>query len=262
MRIAADAIQKMYINKILTIVAIIFLVVPGELQSARQKFDLPPLPPPEVYGNILINRTSTDNGVLAATFSHWSHRLKYTCRVCHMELGFNMALNTTEISEEANRNGEYCGVCHNGKIAFGHSKENCERCHNSKIEYGNEKFSTTNDLPQTPFGNKIDWVRAIEEGRINPKTYMFDDEKPIDYDKYLVLEAEWSMIPSAVFPHKSHVQWLDCSNCHPDIFNIKKKTTKHFSMMYILNNRFCGVCHGKVAFPNDDCVRCHPDMRH
>jgi len=233
----------------------------SSLCPARRMFNLPPLPPAEVYGNILINRTSAKNGVFAATFSHWSHRLKYTCSVCHVELGFSMALNTTEITEEGNRNGEYCGACHDGKIAFGHTKDNCDKCHNSKIDYGKEKFSDTKDLPKTSFGNKIDWVRAMDENLISPKKFLYDTAKPIKYEKHLILAAEWAMIPSAIFPHKSHVQWLDCSNCHPDIFNIKKKTTKHFSMMYILNNRFCGVCHGKVAFPNDDCVRCHPDMR-
>jgi c(7)-type cytochrome triheme protein len=53
------------------------------------------------------------------------------------------------------------------------------------------------------------------------------------------------------------VQWLDCNNCHPDNFNIKKKTTKHFSMERILKREFCGVCHLTVAFPMDDCKRCY-----
>ena len=31
-------------------------------------------------------------------------------------------------------------------------------------------------------------------------------------------------------------------------------------MKYILEGKFCGVCHLNVAFPLDDCQRCHPDM--
>jgi c(7)-type cytochrome triheme protein len=69
-----------------------------------------------------------------------------------------------------------------------------------------------------------------------------------------------TIIPPAVFPHKDHTVWLDCDNCHPDLFNIKKKGT-HFSMNELLNGNFCGVCHTKVAFPMDECKRCHPAMR-
>ena len=64
-----------------------------------------------------------------------------------------------------------------------------------------------------------------------------------------------------MFPHWEHVQMLDCSNCHPEIFNLKKKTTKHFSMDNILKGKFCGACHLNVAFPMDPCKRCHPDIR-
>ena len=50
------------------------------------------------------------------------------------------------------------------------------------------------------------------------------------------------------------------TNCHPDVFNIKKKTTEHFEMRFILEGRFCGACHLTVAFPLNDCMRCHPAM--
>lgn len=234
------------------------ILLPAGVEPSR--FNLPPLPSAEVYGNILISRASEASHVKTVTFSHWSHRLNYTCKVCHIELEFSMLLNTTDITEEANRNGRYCGACHDGTIAFGHNQENCDKCHNGNVKYGKEKFKKTKAFPKAPFGNKIDWVTAMNQGLVVPKTYLLDDTEPIRYEKTLVLEAEWAMIPSAVFPHKAHIQWLDCSNCHPDIFNIKKKTTKHFSMMYILDDKFCGVCHGKVAFPIDDCTRCHPDM--
>jgi c(7)-type cytochrome triheme protein len=28
-------------------------------------------------------------------------------------------------------------------------------------------------------------------------------------------------------------------------------------MIEIFDGKYCGVCHGKVAFPNLDCQRCH-----
>lgn len=231
----------------------------GSLLAAG--FNLPPLPEPALYGNILINRTSSGADMKAVTFSHWSHRAKYTCTVCHLELEFDMMLNATIITEKDNKEGRYCGACHDGKTAFGHTEEHCNKCHNEDKGYGRDKFKELANLPATPYGNKINWAEALENGQIKPKTFLAEKSEPILFEKELLLEAEWAMIPPAVFPHKKHVPWLDCANCHPDIFNIKKKTTKHFAMKYILKNEFCGVCHGKVAFPLDDCKRCHPKIR-
>jgi hypothetical protein len=50
-------------------------------------------PPAYDYGNLLINRTSESHSVKPAVFSHWIHRQKHTCRVCHFELEFNMNPN-------------------------------------------------------------------------------------------------------------------------------------------------------------------------
>jgi c(7)-type cytochrome triheme protein len=238
------------------------LIVPSGSQG--QHWDLPPLPPADQYGNILINRTSEKNGVKAATFSHWVHRQKHTCRVCHFELEFNMNVNTTEITEAANKSGKYCGAsgCHDGKAVFDHNEPNCKKCHNGDKGYRKETFSALATFPSAKFGNGINWTSALKNGMITPLHYLI--VKPpadITYGKSLLLQAEWTSIPPAVFPHKAHTQWLDCNNCHPDIFNIKKKTTKHFEMTRILNGEFCGVCHLNVAFPINDCRRCHPKMK-
>lgn len=226
-------------------------------------WDLPHPLPADEYGNLLINRTSEKNKVKPAAFSHWVHRRRHTCRVCHFELEFNMKVNTTEITEEANRSGKYCGAvgCHDGKAVFGHDNPNCEKCHNGNRGYGKERFSEVSKLPKTKFGNRINWVSALKKGMIAPLDHLeLKPSSEINFNKALSLRAEWSGIPPAVFPHEAHVQWLDCSNCHPEIFNIKKKTTKHFSMNRILQGEFCGVCHLNVAFPINDCRRCHPGM--
>lgn len=220
-------------------------------------WEFPPDLPPDEYGNILIDRTSARNGVKPAIFSHWEHRVKYTCRVCHSELEFTMEKNTTPITEADNKAGKFCGACHDGKIAFGHTDENCNKCHNGDLGYGREKFEKLPKLPFSKFGNRIDWSSSLEKGLIEPLQYLKIPPE-IGFDKELLLEAEWSMIPPAIFPHKSHIKWLDCNNCHPEIFNIKKKTTKHFLMEYIKEGQFCGVCHLTIAFPMTDCHRCHP----
>lgn len=252
----------------LTFIMIVFSLTTLFLGIASaQWFDnmLPPLPPPAEYGNILIDRTSTKSGEKSVTFSHWSHRIKYTCKVCHTDLEFEMKINSTEITEEKNRNGQYCGTarCHDGKAAFGHTKEHCGKCHNGDIAYGKEKFAKLSNLPSAPFGNKINWSAAAKKKLISPeKTLREKADEPADtFHKHLKLEAEWNNIPPAVFSHQRHNYWLDCSSCHPDLFNIKKKTTKHFEMMYLLQGKFCGACHLKIAFPLNDCKRCHPDIK-
>ena len=229
---------------------------------SRAFWEIPSALPPAEHGNLLIDRASERKGGKPATFSHWMHRMRHTCRVCHFELEFNMLVNSTEITEAANRSGRYCGAsgCHDGKAAFGHEKPHCEKCHNGDRGSGKEAFALLADFPKTKFGNGIDWTQAMERGLIAPVNYL-SVKPPADLAviKPILLEAEWRGIPAAVFSHKAHMLWLDCNNCHPDIFNIKKKTTKHFSMNRILKREFCGVCHLTVAFPMNDCKRCHPD---
>lgn len=225
-------------------------------------FKLPPLPKPWEYGNVTIDRLSGSQGQKPVTFSHWSHRRYYTCRVCHFELAFVMGVNETEITEKANRNGEYCGACHNGEIAFGHTEENCRTCHDGGKGPYRKLFQELADLPPARFGNEIDWVEALALGKIAPKNSLYDDYEPVSYESEpLKLEAKWTGIPPAYFPHEEHQSWHDCADCHPDLFNIKKRTTEHFEMVYNLEGKFCGVCHLRVAFPFDDCKGCHPDIR-
>jgi c(7)-type cytochrome triheme protein len=234
----------------------------GDLPAEGRYWDFPPLPQPYKFGNILIDRISKKNGVKPVFFSHWSHRVKYTCRVCHFELDFEFDVNKTEITEEDNRNGIFCGACHNGKDAFGHTPEHCDKCHTGTIDLGKEKFrALAAKLPKGFYGNELDWAKAIKLKQITPAYSIFNkEEKPMSFDKPLELIATWNFVPPAVFPHGAHTPWLDCANCHPDIFNIQKKTTESFAMQYILEKKFCGVCHLKVAFPLDDCKGCHPEM--
>ena len=245
---------------LLLISAMVFI---PERVGASRFWDLPAPAPPHEYGDLLIDRISTSNGVEPVSFSHWSHRAKYTCRVCHWELGFSFKSGGTDITEEDNRNGLFCGKCHDGKVAFDHSEKNCQRCHTGEKPSNREAFyKLQRNLQKDKFGNRINWSAAIKTKRIKPLYSIFHpEERPLDFKKRLELKAEWPYVPAAFFPHKAHVQWLDCGSCHPDIFKIKKKTTKHFLMKYILEEKFCGVCHMKVAFPMDNCRRCHPDFK-
>jgi len=237
-------------------------ILPGPVWAGRF-WELPSLPSPEKYGDLLIDRLSSANHVKPVYFSHWRHRTKFTCRVCHWELGFSFKAGQTEITESDNRNGQFCGACHNGKIAFGHNEGNCQQCHSGEIAPDKEKFNLLRQgLQKDSFGNRINWAAAIIAERLNPVASIYRaDEKPMFYGKKLELKAEWANVPAAIFPHEVHSRLLDCSSCHPDIFSIKKKGTEHFQMNFILEGRFCGVCHLSVAFPMDDCHRCHPGIK-
>lgn len=237
---------------------VVALLVPGVW---AQQFRLPPHPRPVLFGNILIRRTTASGPVKPVAFSHWSHRVRYTCRVCHLELDFAFRTNSTEITEDANRKGAYCGACHDGKTAFGHTEENCAKCHTGTLATVPEGFlKLMNELPPSKFGNGLDWSRALAGGQIRPAGSLMKDFKPLTLDTTLTLDAEWNFVPPVTFPHAEHVRWLDCANCHPAIFNVKKKSTKHFTMRLNLAGEFCGACHLRVAFPLDDCKRCHPAM--
>lgn len=111
-------------------------------------------------------------------------------------------------------------------------------------------------LPKANSGNRVDWVKALASGDVQPRYDLNDPDKlPVVLDLNIVREVKGSM-PDVVYPHKQHTEWLDCSNCHPAIF-IPKKGANNISMASILLGEQCGVCHGKVAFPVAECRKCH-----
>lgn len=117
-------------------------------------------------------------------------------------------------------------------------------------------LSAFGSMPKSNAGNRINWVEALNQKKINPR-YDRNDPKaePIVMDLNIVREVKGSM-PDVVYPHKQHTEWLDCSNCHPAIF-VPQKGANAISMAAILMGEKCGVCHGKVAFPVSECRNCH-----
>ncbi len=226
-------------------------------------WSMPALPPPAQYGNVLISRLTRSSTHPPVVFSHWVHRRFFTCRVCHFELNFELKTNKTEITEAKIRKGEYCGACHNTKIAFGINDSTCRICHSGNLAAPDARFSELKDFPKALYGDKINWVKALKRGLIKPQQSILDENyQSIPFSEGLKLDSEWVLAKTrAVFPHQKHIEWLDCADCHPDIFNIQKKGTKHFRMDNINRGLFCGVCHLTVAFPVQDCKRCHPDLR-
>ena len=82
------------------------------------------------YGDVVLNRLAEANDMPPVIFPHWFHRIRFRCKVCHHELGFEMRAGANEIDMGKIINGEYCGMCHNGNIAW--SVDECYLCHSGK----------------------------------------------------------------------------------------------------------------------------------
>lgn len=84
------------------------------------------------YADVVLNKNSDKEGVRPVIFSHWFHRIRYQCRVCHQELGFEMRAGSNNVTMEGIIDGKFCGACHNGETAW--SVDNCDLCHSALPE--------------------------------------------------------------------------------------------------------------------------------
>ena len=82
------------------------------------------------YGDVVINNHSDAAGVRPVVFPHWFHRVRFRCKVCHTDLGFEFKAGGNDINMVKIIDGQFCGACHNGHIAW--SVENCDLCHSGK----------------------------------------------------------------------------------------------------------------------------------
>jgi c(7)-type cytochrome triheme protein len=82
------------------------------------------------YGDVVINNYSDGAGMRPVVFPHWFHRMRFRCKVCHADLGFKFKAGGNEINMVKIIDGQFCGACHNGDVAW--SVENCNLCHSAK----------------------------------------------------------------------------------------------------------------------------------
>jgi c(7)-type cytochrome triheme protein len=232
--------------------------------------------PPHEYGKVVINNYSEKVGLKPVQFDHWIHRSKYTCRLCHMDIGFAMRAGETQVKAADNMRGYFCGTCHNGTMRNGErpvfracakefSKEEvktCERCHRTgtdqKREAAFERFAEK--MPRERYGNGINWEQAEQKGLIKPVDVIEGvsiKKAPLATQKDFAIEAKIEGIPQIIFSHRKHTIWNGCEVCHPEIFIGTKKGVDKYSMVDLFQGKYCGVCHDTVAFPQTDCQRCH-----
>jgi c(7)-type cytochrome triheme protein len=243
--------------------------------TVSAQIDLPPAPPsqPSSYGRVaLYSHASKPGSPGPVIFDHWLHRSKFTCRICHVDIGFAMTARATGITAESNRQGFHCGACHDGKRlvdgkpVFAACSDlpvdaQCNRCH-SVGKYGVRKYeynSFTAKFPKAYYG--IDWQAAEAYSVIKPIDVM--DGITVRKDQMqrredFGIKAGVSWVNPVNFSHEKHSIWNGCELCHPEIFPTVKKSAVQYTMFSNLAGRHCGACHMKVAFPLNNCQLCHP----
>lgn len=111
-------------------------------------------------------------------------------------------------------------------------------------------------LPAETAGDKVKWTEALAKGAIAPRDGINSGaDAPMALDLDILLDLNGSL-PMVRFSHQVHTAWLDCTNCHDELFKMERGASR-ISMLSILEGEQCGVCHGAVAFPLTECKRCH-----
>lgn len=105
--------------------------------------------------------------------------------------------------------------------------------------------------------DEIDWVEAMRQGIILPRATgdrLARGDPVFGLDFYLKGPDEMF---DAFFPHSTHTALLDCKSCHTTIFRYRDN---EITMDANYEGKYCGSCHGKVAFSLYSCARCHTGM--
>lgn len=116
-------------------------------------------------------------------------------------------------------------------------------------------------LPKDEIG-LINWAKAFADGVIQPHgTLQGGKEKPYEgfLDNLIFMQVEVHIMADVIFPHGMHTDWLSCDSCHPKPFK-EVKGSSNIKMKEIFAGKWCGKCHGTVAFPTEaytNCRRCH-----
>jgi c(7)-type cytochrome triheme protein len=258
-------------GKRLILVILLALAVCGTASGGK-------FPAPRLYGRVIIRNYSAGAGLAPVVFDHWVHRARYTCRLCHVDVGFAMQAGASGIDAATNAQGYYCGACHDGERTYGFmpifkacsedpsegEPERCVRCHSKgksvKKEHDYEAFAEK--MPLLSPGNFIDWEAAEAKGLIRPVDFLEGisikrDPLEAQEDFSIVSKVDW--MTDVIFSHKKHAVWNGCELCHPEIFASTKKGTAKYTMFHIARGEYCGVCHTKVAFNYMLCNKCHEE---
>lgn len=217
-------------------------------------------------------------GLAPVIYPHWLHRLYYDCKTCHQDI-FIMKRGANKINHATMKMGFMCGTCHNGKTAFS-TEGKCEMCHSAGLDAAEHlKDAKGIDLKRVKktaerlgagwngenlppdrlqldrFGS-VDWVYLKNVGIHKPIKSLKPDAKDEIRDNTILFEAKMAGISVVPFSHKEHSTRIKCSSCHAEMFKDELAGQK-VTMKDMAEGRYCGYCHGKVAFRLAECNRCH-----
>jgi c(7)-type cytochrome triheme protein len=228
-----------------------------------------------VHGRVTMDNYSTDAGVPAVTFDHWSHRARYRCRVCHVDVGFALGAGETQVSAASNEDGRHCGACHDGKKRHegrpvfracrgwprADAARGCTRCHTGATDDPGPGYGElARRLPADAAGN-VDWAEATRRELVTPLDAAEGvSVKPpaMRMDRDVTIRAVGTWLTNVTFSHRKHAAWTGCELCHPEVFPIGRRgPAAGYGMEDVRGGRYCGVCHRNAAFPLVACQRCH-----
>jgi c(7)-type cytochrome triheme protein len=256
------------VRRALSLVAATLAVLAGPALAMR-------LPIPHDYGHVVLDAHTGRAKVPPAGFDHWNHRARFTCRLCHVDIGFAMSAGGSQVTAASNRDGYHCGACHDGKRSFGGAPlfaacddtrkvepgSTCARCHTrwdpARARLAYEPFAR--GLPRDRFG-LVDWEKAEAAGQIRPADYLEGvsiARSALQNKRNVTISSKGSWMSDVLFSHPKHAVWNGCEVCHPDIFPNSGGQSRRYTMLTISAGEACGACHDKVAFPLADCERCH-----
>ncbi len=171
--------------------------------------------------------------------------------------------------------GFVCGVAAIGNMSAAQveadddnssSIEDAEAAFLESLHYSHEEFVRLYASLPRDEDNKVDWERATSEGLIDPLASIdLDSGEEFIMDLKVVIKFDDMLIKDVVFSHAVHTYWLNCSSCHPRLFR-PEIAANRMTMKEIRAGKYCGYCHGMVAFPTDvvdapnfraNCLRCH-----
>jgi c(7)-type cytochrome triheme protein len=224
----------------------------------------------------------TLKGDMGVKFPHAPHTRWLPCEICHTRL-FPMAGGQTTIAMADISKGKYCGTCH-GTIAFGTT--DCARCHTRRDELALDVPLKGDMGVKFPHARHTRWLPCETcHTKIFPMAAGETTMKMADFfkGKYcgtchgsivfgftdcarchepreeLALDVTLKGAMPVTFPHAPHTRWLPCESCHTKLFPMAAGTTE-ITMDDLAKGKYCGTCHGTLAFALSECGRCHAEM--
>lgn len=252
-------------------VAALLLATADDAERKPQPVDATP----EVHGRVVLDALAAQAGVPAVTFDHWRHRTAYTCRACHVDLGFAMKAGETQVSAATNEAGSHCGACHDGRRAHegrtifracngwprADPARGCTRCHTGRNHGPGRGWDAFKESMPLDRAGDVDWDLATRRGLIKPADGVegiSPRRAPLRIDREVDIRPSGSWMNGVTFSHRKHVAWVGCELCHPEIFPISRRgSSPRYGMAQIRAGAACGACHLTVAFPVSSCDRCH-----